>query len=495
MANLRRALLFASGGRYMVTGVSLLSTIVIARLLTPAEFGISVLGTAVVGIAEAIRELGSVSYLVQEKQLTHQKIRTVFSISLIVTLFITVLLVILSSPLADFYRNPMLAHYIRAIALSYAIAPFAHPLYALLTRDMAFGVIAVLDVTTALLNAGLAICLVLLDFNVMGLAWAAVISNAVWTIMGFCVRRDFSIYVPSLAEWRSVLSFSAYGSATALLYRASESLFYLILGKFLNAGAVAVWQRGVLLAQFPERVILAGIGAVALPALSDHVRQGRNLKIAYLGAVEHISAVLWPALILLSMLADPIVTLLLGSRWQEVIPVMRIFAVALLFNFSTSLNYAIQVAAGGVRHTVTVAFGQMVVSLAIMSFAASYSLRALAISTLLTMPLNVCLAVWLVHSLVPFRLLELVGALRKSAIATIFSAVGPAAVLMTRTQGTDMSVETLSAVVMSSGAGWVVGLWLSRHPLFQELSRAYASTAGLVGAKSSGIWVWIISRQ
>ena len=495
MANLRRALLFASGGRYLITGVSLVSTIILARLLTPAEFGISVLGTAVVGIAEAIRELGSISYLVQEKELTLRKTRTVFSISLIVTTFITILLVVLSGPLADFYRVPMLADYIRAIALSYAIAPFAHPLYALLTRDMAFGVIAALDITTALLNAGLAIGLVLLGFSFMGLAWAAVISNAAWTIMGFCVKRDFSIYVPSLGDWRSVLAFSAYGSARALLYRASESLFYLILGKILNAGAVGLCQRALLLAKFPENVILAGIGAVALPAFANHARHGRDLKTAYLDFVEHVAAVLWPAQIMLCLLAEPIVTLLLGPQWREVIPVMRIFAIALLFNFSTGLNYPLQVAAGGIRHTVSVAVGQMAVSLTIMSFAAGYGLKAVALSTILTTPFNVCLSVWLVRSLVPFGLREFAGALKRSAICTLFSAAGPAVVLITRTEGTDMTVEMLSAVVMSCGAGWVAGLWLTHHPLFRELSRACAWAAGLVGTKFSGARVWIIGRR
>jgi O-antigen/teichoic acid export membrane protein len=495
MANLRRALVFASGGRYVITGINLVSTIILARLLTPAEFGISVLGTAVVGIAEAIRELGSISYLVQEKELTLRKTRTVFTISLVVTSVITILLVVLSGPLADFYRVPMLAHYIRAIALSYAIAPFAHPLYALLTRDMAFGVIAALDITTALLNAGLAICLVLLGFSLMGLAWAAVISNAAWTIMGFCVKRDLSIYVPSLGEWRSVLAFSAYGSARALLYRASESLFYLILGKILDASAVGLCQRALLLAKFPENVILAGIGAVALPAFSAHARHGRDLKTAYLGAIEHVTAVLWPAQIVLCMLAEPIVTLLLGSQWREAIPLMQIFAIAFLFNFSTSLNYPLQVAAGGISHTVSVALCQMAVSLTIMSFAAGYGLKAVALSTILTIPFNVCLSVWLVRSLVPFGLLEFAGALKKSAICTLFSAAGPVVVLFTRTEGTDMTIEMLSAVVMSCCAGWAVGLWLSHHPMFRELSRACALAAGLAGTKFSGARVWIIGRR
>jgi O-antigen/teichoic acid export membrane protein len=263
----------------------------------------------------------------------------------------------------------------------------------------------------------------------------------------------------------------------------------------LDPGAVGLCQRALLLAKFPENVILAGIGAVALPAFANHARHGRDLKRAYLDAVEHVTAVLWPAQIVLCMLAEPIVTLLLGAQWRGAIPLMQIFAIALLFNFSNSLNYPLQVAAGGIRHTVSVALGQMAVSLTIMSFAAGYGLKAVALSTIITIPFNVCLSVWLVRSLVPFGLLEFAGALKKSAMCTLFSAAGPAVVLITRTQGTDMTIEMLSVVLMSCGAGWVVGLWLSHHPLFRELCRACALAAELAGAKFSGARVWILGRR
>lgn len=74
MANLRRAILFASVGRYVVMAVNLVSAVVLARLLAPSEYGIAVLGASVLGIAESIRELGSIAYLVQQKELTHEKI-------------------------------------------------------------------------------------------------------------------------------------------------------------------------------------------------------------------------------------------------------------------------------------------------------------------------------------------------------------------------------------------------------------------------------------
>lgn len=489
MANLRRALLFASGGRYVVMGISLASTVVMARLLTPMEFGITVLGTAVLAIAEAFRELGSVAYLVQQRELTQKKTRTVFTVSLIVTLTMTTLLALLSGPLARFYGVPELARYIHVIAISYAIAPFAHPVYALLSRDMAFDKIAAIDMLTALSNTVAAVSLALLGFSYMSLAWAAAISAAVWTLLGFYVRRDFSVYRPSLAEWRSVLAFGAYGSATAVLYRASESLFYLMLGKLLNARTVGLCQRAVLLAQFPERVILAGIDAVALPAFSDQARQGQDLKTAYLNSVEYVTAVQWPALILLCILADPVVSIVLGPQWRDVVPIMRIFAAAHLFNFATSLNYPILVAVGSIRLTVPLAFVQIAISLPILSFAARYGIQAVALSTLITGPLNAGLSVCIVRAHIPFRFWEFAGALKKSVVLSALSAAGPMVIAICYGGRAGLPIAWVGVALTLFCFGWVAGLWIMRHPLLEELRRAGESVARLVVTRCTVRWL------
>jgi O-antigen/teichoic acid export membrane protein len=487
MADLRRALLFASGGRYVVMGVNLASATVLARLLTPSEFGISVLGASLLGVAEAIRELGSIAYLVQQKDLTKGKIRTVFTVSLIVTLMMTIVLAMLSDSFARFYGVPELARYIQIIAISYAIAPFAHPIYAVLSRDMEFDKLAVLDTLTMLVNALASVILVLQGFSYIGLAWATVISAATWTLLGFYVGRDFSVYRPSLAEWRSVLAFGACGSATAVLYRSSESLFWLILGKILDVRAVGLCQRAVMLSQFPERVILAGIGAVALPALSDHARHGRALKKAYLGALEYVTAVQWPALILLAIMADPIVSLLFGPQWRAAIPIVQVFAVALMLNFPTALNYPVLVAVGAIRHTVPLAFAQTTVSLVVLTYAAHYGIRAVALSTFITVPFNVGLSVLVVRAHIPFPWREFAGSIMKSAVVAGLSAVGPLVVIASR--GTvGPSMLPIAMAIGLGGVGWLAGLWLTRHPLFREVRNAVEVIAKFVAARLGGVW-------
>lgn len=486
MADLRRALLFASGGRYVVMAVNLASATVLARLLTPSEFGISVLGGSLLGMAEAIRELGSVAYLVQQKNLTQGKIRTVFTISLIVTMTMTIVLVISSGAFARFYGVPELARYVEIIAFGYAIAPFAHPIYAVLSRDMEFDKLAVLDTLTMLVNALASIILVLQGFSYFGLAWATVISGATWTLLGLCVKRDFSVYRPSLAEWRSVLAFGAWGSATAVLYRSSKSLFWLILGKILDARAVGLCQRAILVAQFPERVILAGVGAVALPAFSEHARNGRALKDAYLSALEHVTAVQWPALTLLAIMADPIVSLLFGSQWLEAIPLVQVFAVTQMLNFPTALNYPVQVAVGAIRHTAPLALAQTVISLVVLTYAARYGIRAVAFSTFLTVPFNVGLSVLVVRAHIPFPWREFTGATLRSAVVAGMSAVGPL-IVITSCGTVSLSMLPVAMAIALAGVGWLAGLWLTHHPLFGEVRKVVELIVRVVAARLDGV--------
>ena len=215
-------------------------------------------------------------------------------------------------------------------------------------------------------------------------------------------------------------------------------------------------QRAVLLSQFPERVILAGVGAVALPAFSDHARQGRALKEAYLSALEHVTAVQWPALILLAIMADPIVSLLFGPQWRDVIPIVQVFAVTQMLNFPTALNYPVQVAVGAIRHTAPLALAQTVVSLVVLTYAAHYGIRAVALSTFLTVPFNVGLSVLVVRAHIPFAWREFAGATMKSTVVTGMSAVGPLIVVLPAGRRSLDAADRKWRSVSLELAGWPV---------------------------------------
>ena len=468
----RRAFLWATFGRYLVMLINLAVAIVVARLIGPAAFGISVLGSSAFVIAEALRELGGGAYLVQQKELTLKKIRTSITTSALVSIAISFCLYFAAAPIAHFYGLPEVGPYIEVAAIGYLLGPFIFPAFALMSREMAFASFSLVNTSMSVVGGLTGICLAKFGFGYISLAWATVASAVVGSVLCFCLLPDRSIYLPSLGEWRGVLGFGTFDSAAALIAAVGEYAAYLVIGRALDSASVGIAQRAVLLSAFPERVILAGVGAVALPVFSKSAREKSDTKTIYLNALELITAAHWPCLILLSVLAAPLVRLLLGPQWLEVAPLVSVLCVGAAFSFTWSLQYPVLVALGAVRSLPLLLAGQAMLNIAAVALGAGHGLLAIAWCLVGVVPLRALIAIAVVRQYLPFSWAELFVALRKSAALAIFSALGPICLLMTHGGSEGLSMEAGVFSVLLVAAGWSVGLALTRHPIRHELVRA-----------------------
>lgn len=472
MAGVRRAFVWASIGRYGVVAINLGATVIMARLLTPAQFGVAVLGGAVVAIAEAIRAIGGGAYLVQHRELTPADIRTNFTVSVAVTLILAACIGLLGAPFARYFNTPDLYRYLRVAVFGFMTGPVVYSIAALLSRQMAFGVIAVNNVATTMVSAGCGVFLAASGFSYMSLAWANAASAAVGMVMYLRVWKDWSIFRPMLGEWRRVVAFGVFDSATGLLAQIAETLPFFIFGRLLGAQAVGLCQRSLLLCLVPERVVLAGVGAVALPAFSQQMRDGHSLAQAYLRAIELITVALWPALLLLVLLAEPIVATLLGPRWYEIVPLVRVLGAALLFSFPLSLHYPALVAVGAIRYMPLVVLAQGAVSIGIVTLVAPFGLYDAALAMLVVVPMNAMVSLALVRHFVGFRWLDVVAATRKSAACTVLSAAGPMAIIVFFSGRAHPSIGAAFVGAVLAGVGWTCGILLTRHTILHEATRA-----------------------
>jgi O-antigen/teichoic acid export membrane protein len=472
MGGVRRAFVWATTGRYVVMAINLSVAVAIARLIEPAAFGVSVLGSSAYAIAEALRELGGGAYLIQQDELSLEKIRTSITTSLLLSVAIALCLYLGAGPVARFYGLPEVEHYIRVTAFGYVLGPFIFPVFALMSREMAFNFHALVTVSMAFVGGLTSIGLAALGFGYMSFAWATVVSAGVGSGLCFLLRADLSIYRLSLSEWRGVIGFGAFDSATALIAALGEYAPYLVLGKVLDPASVGMAQRAVLLSLFPERVILAGVGAVALPIFARSVRENSDTKGAYITAIELITAVQWPCLILLGVLATPLISVLLGRQWHEVAPLLRILCLATAFSFPWALQYPVLVAVGAVRVLPRLVASQALLNTLAVGLTARYGLQAVAWGLVVTVPVNAFAAVALVRRHLRFHWFEFIGALCKSAGLTFMSSLGPIAVIVAEGGPSNLSIEGALIAAFLSALGWSAGLWLTRHPLRHELVRA-----------------------
>jgi O-antigen/teichoic acid export membrane protein len=397
MTTLRRSLLFSTIDRYGVQVLTLACTMVISRILTPADFGLFAVAMSLALLIDVVREFGAGNYLVQTRDLGRDQVRAAFTVSLAISIACAAVLLLASEWLAAFYDAPGLARMIPVFALCFLLLPFGMPSQALLRREMAFDRFAAVNLSAAVVNLGTVTGLALAGVGYMSFAWAYLAGIAARTLSAFLLHPVPWAFRPSLASWRGVAGFGGWATASSIINALSEALPQLIIGRVIGLVPVGLFSRAVTLCQLPDRLVVSALAPVIFPAFADRARSGQDLRGPYLLGLTCMSAVQWPMLLCIALLADPLVLLLYGGQWTEVPPLVRILALAALPLFPAFMTYPTLVAMGRIRDTLTLTLISVPPSIAI-TFAASFlGIEAVAAAQFVNAPLQVAVALWFVR--------------------------------------------------------------------------------------------------
>ncbi len=468
MTGIRRALLFTSTERYINLAVNFGLIAIVSRLLTPSEIGVAALGTTIWTLVETFRDVPS-TYLVQQKELSREDIRTSFTVMFIISAVLTLTIILSAGWIADQYNVPELAAYLHIFALAFLPGPFERPIMALFRRNLAFGKYALINVTTVSVNAVVTVTLVLLGFSYKSFAWASLAGSLAAAILALYFQPDFWIFKPHLGHWRRAVRFGGYSSIYALLTQLADMLPYLVVSRVFHFAGVGFYNRALLVSQTPGKLLLSGLVPVVAPALAAEARKGGDLKAPFLLAVSYISAVYWPAFVLLALLAHPAVEILVGAQWFSIVPLVQIIAMAMTFTFTGILIYPTLMAIGAMRDLVLSSVIVLPISGVISGVAATYGLTYLAASLVVTYAVQAFVGLAFVRLHLRFRWRELGAATVKSFVVTFCTAIPPAAQIVYQGMQFDISAPHGIFLGVLAVFGWLAGIWLVRHPLSGEL--------------------------
>ena len=177
MTSIRRGIVWAFASQNLNLAINFASLLVLVRLLTPAEYGVSSLALAIIGIAEAVRELAGGSFIIREHDLTAEKIRSTTTVNMLVTALLSTLLLVAAGPLSRLFGVPLLAPFLVVSVLGYSLATFLYPQQALLGREMEFTSLAVVQLVPAVVGGTVSISLAYVGLGALSLAWGGVLST------------------------------------------------------------------------------------------------------------------------------------------------------------------------------------------------------------------------------------------------------------------------------------------------------------------------------
>ncbi|MDX2265202.1 MAG: oligosaccharide flippase family protein [Hyphomicrobiales bacterium] len=478
----RRALMFSSVERYVNLVVNFTLIAAVSRLLTPAEIGVAALGVLILGLVEVLRDIPS-SYLVQRPTLSREDIRTAFTAMFILSLALTGGLAAAAPAIAAFYGDPGITLYLQLLAVSFLAGPVERPLMALFRREMRFGAYAVVSMGTVLVNAVVTLALAAAGYGYLSFAWAAIAAGLASTVIALSFRPDFWIFKPCLVEWRQALHFGSFTTGWALITRSYDLLPYTVLGRVHQLEATGFFNRTVTVAQAPDKLILSGLASVIFPAFAMKNREGHSLREPFLKAFTYITALYWPAFLLLALLAYPAVAILLGPQWREIAPLVQATAIAHLLNFMGMLTYPALMAIGAMRALLMTAVACFPFAVIIAGLAAWAGLKPLIYSLLLTMPGMALVNMYVVKRHLGFGWIDVAKAAAPSAAVTA-GAIAPALALVIGLGWAPFSISIGQAAIVAlvAGVGWIAAAWALKHPLWAEA----VAVAGVMRARARG---------
>lgn len=487
MSAIRRSVVASFADKYVSQVIAVATLAVMSRILTPAEIGLYMLANTVIMLADNLRLFGIGTYIVQARELDRVAIRTAFTVTLVVSIGVALAINLTASRISGFFHAPELARLVSLSTLAFCVLPFGAPLVALLQRELAFTALAWMNVAAAFINAAVTIALGATGFGAASYVWGFVAASAAATIMAILFRPDLWIFRPSLAGARRIISFGMLSSSVTLINVAYDLLPRLALGRLLGVDAVGIYARAVTVCQLPDRAIVSALQPVVLPAMAAHSRSGGHLKASYLRGLTLMSAIQWPALMMLALLADPVVRLLLGPQWGEAVPLARMIALATMALAPAFLTFPVLVATGRIRDSLLSSLIALPPSALIVIGAATIGLWQVAASMLVIAPLQMFVALLFVRRAIDLNWSELLIPARASAAMTIGTAIPAMLVLALSPNGLALGFGETAVAILGGGLGWLAALHLLDHPLKSELwsvlrmVRATGSGRGLSG--------------
>jgi O-antigen/teichoic acid export membrane protein len=470
----KRALAMAAGEQYARLAVQFGLILAVSRLLTPAEIGVSVIGTGIMAITLGLREFATSDFLIQRQEVERDDLRASFTVVVLLTVLITAAMFVLAPWFGTFYGEEKLAQFLRVAAVAGLIEAMSLPIRGLLRRDMEFGTLAFINTSAATATAVATILLALAGFSFMSFAWATVAAAGTTTALSFYFRADLKAFCPTYKSWGRVLRFGGYNGASFVINQAYVALPQLVLGLVLPHSAVGLYNRATVVSDIPDKVVLTSAFAVAFPALAAEIRQGRHLQEPYLRALGLVTVFYWPGQVLLVFLAHPIVSLLLGSQWLSVVPLLQVMAIASFAWFPVILTSPVLLAVGANRDRVMADLLGRSAAAGMMCCAAYFGIMAMAASKLVSLPFQMVVSFCFVRRHIAFRWCELWAALWRSMLVTGGSAVGPAGVVVLSGTGFELSIPATALAAFLALIGWLATAVLVQHTVLPELKAVAA---------------------
>ena len=468
MLRIKRALVWMGVSQALGFLVQFVVSVTMARLLTPYDTGIYAVGAATVTLLSALAAFGLQAFIIQEPVLTPELSASLFTVNAIICVALAALIASLASYGGLFLHSEGVKHVLLALSINPLFAIFDLLPAAHLEREGRFNAISIVATVSGVVGAVATVALGLAGFSYMSLAYGAWATLAVTTGLDLILGRRHVRYALGLRHWRRVSHFGLQMLAVSGMNTFSSRVSDLALGRLLGLGALGMFNRAAGLQSLLWNNIHLVIGRVVFVDFADLHRRGVSLRERYLHTVSIVTVTLWPAFAGFALLSGPFILAVYGRKWLPAAPILAILAIGSMIKVSITMTWELFTATGNLRAQTRVEYRRSLISLSAFVVGCLFNIFAAAAARVVDAVAALVLYRPHLDRISDTSLKDMAPIYAQSGAVTLF-AIGPALILMT---AHGMSASTPLPLALGSVAAgvfsWLVGLWLFRHPLFEE---------------------------
>jgi len=303
--------------------LQMLATILLARILSPVEFGLMGMLIVFINFAALFSELGFSAALVQREHIEERHSSSVFWVNLAAGVTLTLIMALLAPLIAAFYRVPMLAPITAAVALNFSIGAFNDVQTALLQRAMDFRRLAMIRIGSVATAGAVAVGMALAGFGV----WSLVAQMLVQTSTEVLIMWWTTPWKPKLlfdaGAVRELLGFSANFTGFKAFNYWVRNADNLLIGRFVGEFDLGLYTQAYNLLLLPSRITNA-LSDVMFPTFSRIQDETDRIKRILLKTQRAIGLITIPMMAGLLVVADPFVSTLFGEAWTGMVPLLQL---------------------------------------------------------------------------------------------------------------------------------------------------------------------------
>ncbi len=350
--------------------VALVSMVVLARLLVPADFGLIALAMAMVGAIDVLGEFGFEMALIQNQNTDRRHYDTVWTLTVLRGLAAGLIILLLADPLAGFFDDPRLAD----VVMTLAALPFIQGFYNVGTvafrKDLTLNKEFVFRIVPRLIGVGITITFALIWRNYWALVYGSLVGASLRLIMSYIMHEFRPRF--SLAALGEIMDFSKWMLLTSIVAFANQKVDTFIIAKYLDAAAVGTWALSKQIANMASAELIAPIKQALFPGYSKLAHDITLLRKAFLDVFGILVLIALPAALGIGITADIFVPILLGPNWLSTIPLIEILVISGGIRSVTSHVRPIYLAMNRPKYGAYASIGRALVFLPLTFFALQY---------------------------------------------------------------------------------------------------------------------------